>query len=166
MPIGYHESVAASREKCRGQKGQHRASWVKSSRFCDKLFADMLRPPSLTQSPTPYRAAPEGRGACLRARPWSTARLGFGAALFVLAFACASAAQARRIRSNCFSRQTRLNNTAKLTAGDSKSAATTTHQALDRDPQLPGGWSLYRRALMKAGDNEGAKVAFERALLT
>jgi len=52
----------------------------------------------------------------------------------------------------------------QLAAGDGKSAATTIHQALDRDPKLPGGWSLYGRALMKGGDNEGAKAAFERAI--
>src|SRR5208282_5913804 len=53
---------------------------------------------------------------------------------------------------------------AQLAAGESKTSATTIHQALDRDPKLPGGWSLYGRALMKGGDNEGAKAAFERAI--
>ncbi len=53
---------------------------------------------------------------------------------------------------------------AQLSAGDSKTAATTIHRALIRDLKLPGGWSLYGRALMDSGDNEGAKAAFERAI--
>jgi tetratricopeptide (TPR) repeat protein len=53
---------------------------------------------------------------------------------------------------------------AELAAGDSKSAATAIHQALDRDPKLAGGWSLYGRALVEGGDNEGAKAAFTRAI--
>ena len=53
---------------------------------------------------------------------------------------------------------------AQLSAGESKTAATTIHKALTRDPKLAGGWSLYGRALMDSGDNEGANAAFERAI--
>jgi Flp pilus assembly protein TadD len=53
---------------------------------------------------------------------------------------------------------------AQLAAGDSQKAAITFRSVLDRDPDLPGAWSLYGRALVGTDDVEGAKKSFERAL--
>ena len=53
---------------------------------------------------------------------------------------------------------------AQYAAGSHKDAATTIRKALDLNPNLPGGWSLYGRALLNSGENEGAKLAFQNAL--
>jgi Flp pilus assembly protein TadD len=53
---------------------------------------------------------------------------------------------------------------AQLAANDSKNAVITIHRALDTSPDLPGGWSLYGRALLDSGDREGAKTAFQKGL--
>jgi Flp pilus assembly protein TadD len=57
-----------------------------------------------------------------------------------------------------------LQGAAQLAAHDSKNAALTIHQALEANPGLPGGWSLYGRALLDSGNREGAKTAFQKAL--
>ena len=53
---------------------------------------------------------------------------------------------------------------AQLAAHDSKNAALTIDRALESSPNLPGGWSLYGRALLDSGDRRGAKTAFQKAL--
>jgi tetratricopeptide (TPR) repeat protein len=58
-----------------------------------------------------------------------------------------------------------LRGAAQLAAHDSKNAALTIRQALEASPGLPGGWSLYGRSLLDGGDREGAKTAFQKALL-
>jgi len=55
---------------------------------------------------------------------------------------------------------------AQLAAHDSKAAATTIRKALEAAPELPGGWSLYGRALLDNGDREAARMSFQRALQT
>jgi tetratricopeptide (TPR) repeat protein len=57
-----------------------------------------------------------------------------------------------------------LMGTAQMATGEYKTAASTIRKALDQEASLPGGWSLYGRALLKGGDNENAKAAFRRAL--
>jgi Flp pilus assembly protein TadD len=57
-----------------------------------------------------------------------------------------------------------LRGAAQLAAHDSKNAALTIHQALEASPDLPGGWSMYGRALLDSGDREGAKTGFQKAL--
>jgi tetratricopeptide (TPR) repeat protein len=53
---------------------------------------------------------------------------------------------------------------ARLAGGDFKGAASTIRKALDRDPALPGGWTLYGNALSDDGDYEGAKTAYLQAV--
>jgi len=53
---------------------------------------------------------------------------------------------------------------AQYAAGSYKEALTTIRKALDLNPNLPGGWSLYGRALLNNEDNEGGKLAFQHAL--
>ncbi len=57
-----------------------------------------------------------------------------------------------------------LTGAAQLAAHDSKAAASTIHKALESNPDLPGAWLLYARALLDSGDHEGARVAFLKAL--
>ena len=57
-----------------------------------------------------------------------------------------------------------LTGAAQLAAHDSKAAASTIHKALESDPDLPGAWLLYARALLDSGDHEGARTAFLKAL--
>jgi tetratricopeptide (TPR) repeat protein len=53
---------------------------------------------------------------------------------------------------------------AQLAAGDYKTATSTLRKALDLNPSLPEGWSLYGRALLESQDKDGAKTAFQRGL--
>jgi len=53
---------------------------------------------------------------------------------------------------------------SQFEAGDFKKAAETLNRGLQANPDLPGGWTIYGRALIGRGDNEGAKSAFHRAL--
>ncbi|MFB3922867.1 MAG: tetratricopeptide repeat protein [Terriglobia bacterium] len=53
---------------------------------------------------------------------------------------------------------------AQYAAGDFRAAVATLRAAVDLEPQLPGVWTVYARALLDSGDNEGAKAAFKRAL--
>jgi tetratricopeptide (TPR) repeat protein len=53
---------------------------------------------------------------------------------------------------------------AQLAAHHSRAASVTLRAALDATPDLPGGWSLYGRALLDNGDREGARAAFQKAL--
>ena len=53
---------------------------------------------------------------------------------------------------------------AELAAGDAAKAASTIAEALHRNPQLPGGWSIYGRALMETNDDDDSKAAFQRAI--
>ena len=53
---------------------------------------------------------------------------------------------------------------SQYAAGDYKSAASTLRKALDLNPELPGAWTIYGRALLSNGENEEAKAAFRRAL--
>jgi len=53
---------------------------------------------------------------------------------------------------------------SQFEAGDFKKASETLNRALQANSNLPGGWTLYGRALIGNGDNEGAKSAFRRAL--
>ena len=57
-----------------------------------------------------------------------------------------------------------LTGAAQLAARDSKAAVVTIRKALDAAPDLPGGWSLYGKALTDNGDREGAGKAYRRAL--
>ena len=50
-------------------------------------------------------------------------------------------------------------------AGDYKTAVgVTLEKALDTDPNIPGAWTMYGRALLGTGENEKAKEAFRHAL--
>lgn len=53
---------------------------------------------------------------------------------------------------------------AQFAAKDYKTAAATLKKALDMNPNLPGVWTLYGRALLGNGGIEEAKAAFHRAL--
>lgn len=53
---------------------------------------------------------------------------------------------------------------SQYAAGDYKKAEVTLHDALQANPNLPGGWTIYGRDLLSSGDNEKAKSAFRRAL--
>lgn len=53
---------------------------------------------------------------------------------------------------------------AQLAAGDFKKASSTIRKALDMDPNLPGGWSLYGQALEQDGQPEQSVDAFRHAL--
>lgn len=57
-----------------------------------------------------------------------------------------------------------LTGAAQLAAHNSTAAESTIHKALESDPNLPGAWLLYARALLDSGDHEGARSAFLRAL--
>jgi tetratricopeptide (TPR) repeat protein len=52
----------------------------------------------------------------------------------------------------------------QLAAGDYQTAAATLRRAVDLEPKLAEGWSLYGRALLDADDISGARTAFQRAL--
>jgi tetratricopeptide (TPR) repeat protein len=70
----------------------------------------------------------------------------------------------RVIRSGSQSEVDLLTGAAQLAAHDSKAASFTIHKALVAAPDLPGGWSLYGRALLDSGDRESARTSFQRAL--
>ena len=53
---------------------------------------------------------------------------------------------------------------AQLASSDSKTAARTIRRALDENPSLSGGWSLYGQALIESGGPQEAKAALEKAL--
>ena len=53
---------------------------------------------------------------------------------------------------------------AQLAAGDAKAAVPTLHKALQENPNLPIGWSLYGKALIDTGDIGGAKIALQKAI--
>jgi Flp pilus assembly protein TadD len=53
---------------------------------------------------------------------------------------------------------------SQYAAGDYKASAATLRKALDLNPELPGAWTIYGRALLSGGENEEAKTAFRRAL--
>jgi tetratricopeptide (TPR) repeat protein len=53
---------------------------------------------------------------------------------------------------------------AQFAVSDYKTAAFTLRKALDLNPNLPGAWSLYARALLDGEDKPGAKTAFQHAL--
>ena len=53
---------------------------------------------------------------------------------------------------------------SQYAAGDYKASAATLRKALDLNPELPGAWTIYGRALLSSGENEAAKAAFRRAL--
>lgn len=53
---------------------------------------------------------------------------------------------------------------AQLAGGDPKKAVPTIRKALDMNPDLPGGWSLYGQALQDGGEDDRARTAFRRAL--
>ena len=53
---------------------------------------------------------------------------------------------------------------SQYAAGDYKTSAATLRKALDLNPELPGAWTIYGRALLSNGQNEDAKTAFRRAL--
>jgi tetratricopeptide (TPR) repeat protein len=53
---------------------------------------------------------------------------------------------------------------SQYAAGDYKTSAATLRKALDLNPQIPGAWTIYGRALLSNGDNEEAKTALRRAL--
>jgi Flp pilus assembly protein TadD len=57
-----------------------------------------------------------------------------------------------------------LTGAAQFAAHDSKAAASTIHKLLESEPNLPGAWLLYARALLDSGDHEGARAAFLKAL--
>ena len=57
-----------------------------------------------------------------------------------------------------------LMGTAQFAAGDYKAASVTLKQALDLNPDIPGAWTIYGRALLGSSENERAKEAFRRAL--
>ena len=52
----------------------------------------------------------------------------------------------------------------QFAAGDYKTAAATLNKATELNPNLPGAWSLYGRALLQDNQNDAAKVALERAI--
>lgn len=70
----------------------------------------------------------------------------------------------RILRDGDTAEATLLTGEAQFAAGDYKTAATTLRKALDLDPNVPGGWSLYGRSLLSSEDPEGAKTAFQNAL--
>ena len=53
---------------------------------------------------------------------------------------------------------------AQLAGGDSQKAVATLGKALEMNPDLPGGWSLYGQALEDGGEEERARGAFQHAL--
>jgi tetratricopeptide (TPR) repeat protein len=53
---------------------------------------------------------------------------------------------------------------SQYAAGDYKTSAATLKKALDANPDIPGAWTIYGRALLNTGENEEAKTAFQRAL--
>jgi Flp pilus assembly protein TadD len=58
-----------------------------------------------------------------------------------------------------------LMGTAQYAAGDYRRAVSTLREAVDLKPQLPGVWTVYGRALLDNGDNEGAKTGLQQALV-
>jgi tetratricopeptide (TPR) repeat protein len=52
----------------------------------------------------------------------------------------------------------------QFAAGDYKTATGTLHKAIDINPNLPGAWSLYGRALLQDNQNDAAKSALQRAI--
>jgi len=53
---------------------------------------------------------------------------------------------------------------SQYAAGDYNTAAATLQKALDQNPEIPGAWTVYGRALLSSGENEKAKTALRRAL--
>ena len=53
---------------------------------------------------------------------------------------------------------------AQLAAGDAKTAVPTLQKAMEMNPDLPGGWALYGKALIDTGNGTEAKAALERAV--
>jgi tetratricopeptide (TPR) repeat protein len=53
---------------------------------------------------------------------------------------------------------------SQYAAGDYKTAESTLQKTLDLNPEIPGAWTVYGRALLSNGENEKAKAAFRRAL--
>jgi Flp pilus assembly protein TadD len=53
---------------------------------------------------------------------------------------------------------------SQYAAGEYKTSVATLRKALDLNPELPGAWTIYGRALLSNGENEEAKKAFRRAL--
>ena len=53
---------------------------------------------------------------------------------------------------------------SQYAAGEYKTSAATLQKALALNPELPGAWTIYGRALLSNGENEEAKKAFRRAL--
>jgi tetratricopeptide (TPR) repeat protein len=69
----------------------------------------------------------------------------------------------RILRNGDSAAATLLMGASQYAAGDYRGAAATLKKALDLNPALPGGWTMFGRALLKDGDNIAAKEAFERA---
>lgn len=57
-----------------------------------------------------------------------------------------------------------LMGTAQYGAGDYRGAVVTLRAAVDLQPQLPGAWTVYGRALLDNGDTGDAETALRRAL--
>jgi len=57
-----------------------------------------------------------------------------------------------------------LMGTAQEAAGDHKTAAATIHKALELNPDIPGGWTIYGKALLQDGQREEGITALRRAL--
>jgi len=53
---------------------------------------------------------------------------------------------------------------AQCAAGDYKTAVATLRKALDTNPEIPGAWTIYGRALLDNGQHEEGKEALRRAL--
>ena len=53
---------------------------------------------------------------------------------------------------------------AQEAAGDHKTAVATIHKALELNPDIPGGWTIYGKALLQNGQREESATALRRAL--
>ena len=53
---------------------------------------------------------------------------------------------------------------AQYAAGSYKQSTATLRNALDLNPNIPGAWTIYGRALASNGENEEARAAFQHAL--
>lgn len=54
--------------------------------------------------------------------------------------------------------------TAQEAAGDHKAAAETLRKAVNMNPEIPGAWTIYARALLNNDQREEGKAALQRAL--
>lgn len=70
----------------------------------------------------------------------------------------------RILKSGDSAEVTLLMGAAQLAGGDPKTAIATIGKALEMNPDLPSGWSLYGEALQDGGQEEKAKDAFRHAL--